>query len=417
MILVCAEALIDLVPVVTNSDLACLPRTGGSTDKVAIGRCAGCGRRAGSARARRASWTGSARPRDQEASPRRPPCRMTKAAGTRRPGSATDEPRSVGWIAGRGSGCADVVRQSEAGGAEVGALGAEPASTAASSAGSVEGGAACSIGPQLEETPTSIAGEPLAIPSIPNLRDVGGCPTRSGGRVRTGLFYRSSGLNALAEADIDALARLVIRTVYDLRMAREQAEAPDRLPAGTRHLPVDVLAGWTDGGPSQLFAWFEDAAAARVGLGGGGAEALWVEQYRAFVRLPSAHAGYGTLFRDLAVEAHRPALVHCATGKDRTGWAAAALQLLLDVPEDAVMDHFLESRRHLGPLVESLLAAVTERGGDPELFRPILDVRPSYLDAALDEVRRGYGTIERYFSDALGVDEATQDAVRTTFTR
>ena len=245
---------------------------------------------------------------------------------------------------------------------------------------------------------------------------MGGCPTRSGGRIRTGVLYRSSGLAALSEADVDAVARLAIRTVYDLRMAREQESAPDRLPAGTRHVPADVLAGWTEGGPSQLFAWFEDPAAARVGLSDGGAEALWVEQYRAFVRLPSARAGYGMLFRDLAVESHRPALVHCATGKDRTGWAAAALQLLLDVPEDAVMAQFLESRRHLGPLVESLLATVTERGGDAELFRPILDVRPSYLGAALDEVRRGYGTIERYFSDGLGVDEATQETLRTAFT-
>ena len=272
------------------------------------------------------------------------------------------------------------------------------------------------FGPQLEESSTSVAGEPLAPPSIPNLRDVGGCATRSGGRVRAGLLYRSSGLDALAPAAIEALARLAIRTAYDLRMAREQAQAPDRLPAETRHLSVDVLAGWTNGGPSQLFGWLEDAAAARAGLGRGGAEALWVEQYRAFVRLPSAHAAYGTLFRDVAVEGHRPALVHCATGKDRTGWAAAALQLLLDVPEDTVMDHYLESRRHLGPLVESFLAAVTERGGDPDLFRPILDVRPSYLEAALDEVRRSYGTIERYFSDGLGVDEATQDSLRTTFT-
>ena len=184
-------------------------------------------------------------------------------------------------------------------------------------------------------------------------------------------------------------------------MAREQTAAPDRLPVGTRHVPVDVLAGWTDGGPSQLFAWLEDPVAARVGLGEGRAEALWVQQYRAFVRLPSARAAYGTLFRDLAVDASRPALVHCATGKDRTGWAAAALQLLLDVPDEAVMDHFLESRSRLGPLVDTFLAAVTQRGGDPDLFLPILDVRPSYLAAALDEVRGGYGTIERYFSEGL----------------
>ena len=268
-----------------------------------------------------------------------------------------------------------------------------------------------------KETPTSaVAGEPPAIPSIPNLRDVGGCPTRSGGRVRTGVLYRSSGLGALADADVDALAGLAIRTAYDLRTAREQAEAPDRLPAATRHLQVDVLAGWTGGGPSQLFAWFEDPEAARTGLGAGGAEALWCEQYRAFVRLPGARAAYGTLFRDLAVETGRPALVHCTTGKDRTGWAAASLQLLLDVPEDAVMDHYLESRRHLEPLVESFLAAVADRGGDPDLFRPILDVRPSYLEAAVDEVRRGYGTIERYFGEGLGVDEATREALRAAFT-
>ncbi|MHB8959872.1 MAG: tyrosine-protein phosphatase [Candidatus Limnocylindrales bacterium] len=254
------------------------------------------------------------------------------------------------------------------------------------------------------------------MPSIPNLRDVGGCPTRSGGRVRTGLLYRSSGLAAIAESDVTGLAELGIRTVYDLRMAREQASAPDRLPAATRHVPVDVLAGWTEGGPSRLFSWIEDPVAARVGLGDGGAEALWLEQYRAFVRRPSAHAGYGSLFRDLADDAHRPALVHCATGKDRTGWAAAALQLLLQVPEDAVIAHFLESRRHLGPLVEEMLRQITARGGDPELFRPILDVRPSYLEAALDAVRLEYGTIERYFSTGLGVDEATQEALRIAFT-
>jgi protein-tyrosine phosphatase len=264
-------------------------------------------------------------------------------------------------------------------------------------------------------TPTS-AGGPLAAPPIPNLRDIGGCATRSGARVRTGLLYRSSGLHALTPAGSDALARLAVRTVYDLRVAREQAEAPDRLPAGTRHLPLDVLAAWAEDGPSRLFAWASDPAAAHDALEGGGAEALWVEQYRALVRLPSARTGYGALFRDLAVASHRPALAHCVTGKDRTGWVAAALQVLLGVPEDAVMDHFLESRHHLGPLVEPLLAAIAARGGDPELFRPALEVRPGYLEAALDEVRATYGTMERYFSDGLGVDEATQEALRAAFT-
>lgn len=254
------------------------------------------------------------------------------------------------------------------------------------------------------------------MPSIPNLRDVGGSRTRSGRRVRTGVLYRSSGLHSIAAADVDAIAGLAIRTVYDLRMAREQAETPDRLPAGTTHVAVDVLGAWAEGGPGRLFALFEDPGSARSLLGDGAAETLWLDQYRAFVRLPSAQAAYGMLFRDLAIESRRPALVHCATGKDRTGWVAAALQLLLDVPEEEVMAHYLESRQHLAPLVEPMLAAFAARGGDPELLRPILDVRPGYLEAALDEVRSTYGSIERYFDAGLGVDEATQDVLRTAFT-
>ena len=229
------------------------------------------------------------------------------------------------------------------------------------------------------------------------------------------MLFRSSGLHGLAREDGDAIARLGVGTVYDLRLAREQAEAPDRLPAGLRHVPLDVLAAWT-GGPGGPFAWEDDPSAARDALGNGRAEALWAEQYRALVRLTSARSGFGTLFRDLAVSSHRPALVHCATGKDRTGWAVAALQLLLGVPEEAVMDHYLESRVHLGPMVERLLAAVADRGGDPELFRPILDVRPVYLGAAIDEVRVRYGSFEGYFGDGLGVDEATQEALRAAFT-
>ena len=172
-------------------------------------------------------------------------------------------------------------------------------------------------------------------------------------------------------------------------------------------------------GPTTTFARClpcSRPAPAGGGLGVGDVEALWLAQYRALVRDPSARAGYGTLFRDLAVETHRPALVHCATGKDRTGWAAAALQLLLGVPVDGVMHHYLESRRHLGPLVASLRAAVADRGGDPELIRPLLDVRPAYLDAALDEVSRSYGSIERYFCDGLDVEEATLEALRAALT-
>ncbi len=72
-------------------------------------------------------------------------------------------------------------------------------------------------------------------------------------------------------------------------------------------------------------------------LGGGKAEALFIEVYKEFIRLPSANTSYRQLFVELSDSAAMPALFHCTTGKDRTGWAAAALLTLLGVPENGSM--------------------------------------------------------------------------------
>ena len=75
------------------------------------------------------------------------------------------------------------------------------------------------------------AGESIAIATVPNLRDLGGCPTRDGRRVRRKLLYRSTQLDQLAGADLAAFAALGIRSVYDLRTETERTARPDRLPA------------------------------------------------------------------------------------------------------------------------------------------------------------------------------------------
>jgi protein-tyrosine phosphatase len=55
------------------------------------------------------------------------------------------------------------------------------------------------------------------------------------------------------------------------------------------------------------------------------------------------------------------------------------------------------------------------RGGDPDLLLPLIGVQPAYLQAALDEMRAAYGTIEGYFADGLGIDFDGQRALRAVF--
>ena len=259
------------------------------------------------------------------------------------------------------------------------------------------------------------AGESIAIATVPNLRDLGGWPICGGGRVRRGLLYRSTELDKLAGADLAAFAALGIRSVYDLRTETERSARPDRLPEGTGHIVVDVLAGSVDAAPAQLSKVAADPRAAEALLGGGKGQALFEKGYRQIVSLPSACAAYHRLFTDLTHAQHRPALFHCATGKDRTGWAAASLLMLLGVPDDLVMKEYLLTNAELVPAEKPMLDRFRALGGDPAVLRPVVGVAPDYLEAALAEMRGTFGTIEAYFAEGLSVDEAAQQALVAAF--
>ncbi len=254
-----------------------------------------------------------------------------------------------------------------------------------------------------------------ALPPIPNLRDVGGHATRSGGRVRTGLLYRSVDLARATDADAAALASLGVRVVYDLRTDDERAMAPDRLPPGAHLLVADVMADDVGSSPAAFGAILEDPARAEQVLGGGRSARFFVEKYRTFVTMPSARAAYRRLYAGLAEPGGRPALIHCTTGKDRTGWGVAALLLLLDVPEELVLEDFLASGPALAPIMEPALEEFRARGGDPTLLEPLIGVSPEYLASALDEVAVAYGSLDGWFTDGLGLDAATIDALRSAF--
>jgi protein-tyrosine phosphatase len=144
---------------------------------------------------------------------------------------------------------------------------------------------------------------------------------------------------------------------------------------------------------------------------------LFDSAYREIVGLPSARAAYRALFTDLAVAERRPALIHCTTGKDRTGWAVAALLMLLGVPDDAVVAEYLLTNDLLLPALAPMFDQFRDAGGDPAVLVPVFGVDPEYLTAGLDEMTRRFGSIEGYFSSGLGLDAPTVDHLRGAFTQ
>jgi protein-tyrosine phosphatase len=230
------------------------------------------------------------------------------------------------------------------------------------------------------------------------------------GRVRAGVAFRSAAVGD-GDAAVEQLRRLGVRVVVDLRTGEERADRPDgcRQASSSRRRrarrgrprarrPTAARCSWTRGG--------------RRALGDGRAERVFTGKYREFVALDSARQAYRTLFAALAADPAGPLLFHCGTGKDRTGWAAAALLLLLGVDEEAVLVDYLRSGAEIRPSLEPNLEAFRDGGGDPTLLEPIIGTRVAYLEAALDEMRARYASIEGYFADGLGIDDAGRRSLR-----
>jgi protein-tyrosine phosphatase len=245
--------------------------------------------------------------------------------------------------------------------------------------------------------------------TISNFRDVGGCATRDGRRVRAGRLFRSGHLGAASADDLERLAALGIRTVIDFRGAQdEDADGPARLPRGASRvrIPMSDPAAASD---IRDLLYRSDAAGLESVLGGGGAERLMCRAAAGLVT--DRCAEFGALLRGLAALHPLPALMHCSAGKDRTGWAASLVLLVLGVDEDDVVEHYLLSNQHRREENEQLLAN-PRAGMDPEWIRPFLEVRAEYARAALDAATARFGSFDAYVEVGLGVDPPTLARLR-----
>ncbi len=199
------------------------------------------------------------------------------------------------------------------------------------------------------------AGQTIPLENALNARSVAGFRIRDGRRISPGILYRSSVLSYLSDADRATLEHLNVRTVVDFRGPREQAAAPDRLPAVAVSVSAPVDQDDLD------FAEIETLLD-RHGFSAGMYEQARVDAHGPFYRMFNLVNSYGkpeflsklpaykTVFDQLLDPGREGAvLMHCTGGRDRTGIAAALVLRTLGVEEEAIEAHYLASNVLLQP--------------------------------------------------------------------
>jgi protein-tyrosine phosphatase len=231
-----------------------------------------------------------------------------------------------------------------------------------------------------------------------NCRDLGGYHTTDGRTVRWGHLYRSDGLHQLADADVETLAGLGLRTVIDLRNNVEIEMEPSRLaghPTIERH-HIGIGGEAADQAAAPLL---EQVLS-------GGIEVFGVEDMAEMYAqmLDGAAADFGKVVTLVADPDRLPLLFHCTAGKDRTGVAAALVLEVLGVPDDTIVaDYELTTTYRSGPRLEQLRPQLEAGGVDVDAVRPFLTAQADVMARTLAGLRERHGGAEAYLTTAAGV--------------
>ncbi len=169
-----------------------------------------------------------------------------------------------------------------------------------------------------------------------NARDLGGLPTRRGGRTRPGAFYRSATLQLVTPRGWQQAHEAGVRTVVDLRNDDELGGEPTGSVGMTRvHVPIDGVED------TELWRWLREE-----GLDG---TPLY---YRPF--LTRRRDRVAAVMTCLARSTSGGVVFHCSAGRDRTGLVTLLLLALADVEPEAIAEDYtlsVEPLRRLSALV------------------------------------------------------------------
>jgi len=232
----------------------------------------------------------------------------------------------------------------------------------------------------------------IAVSGQPNFADLGGIVTADGHSVKWGKVYRSGELSKLTNEDIAYMESLKLDAIIDFRFPAEKEKAPDRFPEGVDTIPIPVADGSYD--ESTIIKW----------LMSGNSEAFDTMLVHVNKVLVTEEQESFKEFFDHLEKGEETVLFHCTKGKDRAGFAAAMFLSALGVDRETVIDNYLKSNEYLSNITQKTIDFVNSKGLNGELLRPILEVRPEYIQTAFDIIDKQYGGIDSYLKNNLHVD-------------
>lgn len=257
----------------------------------------------------------------------------------------------------------------------------------------------------------------LALEGVANFRDIGGYEIQQAtGRfrhVQWGRIFRAGHFNATSRNDRAQLREMGIERVFDLRVAEERAKRPSRFD--DEHV-LDIIEIDVDPGSSIGFRelW------SRGEFHANSIASLMQDLNRELVR--EHQAAYRSMFEGLLATGTGACVIHCASGKDRTGFGVALVLAVLGVDRQTIFHDYELTNRYLvfDKEVERVIRDFGEFDSariNPDMLRPMYEARREYLRAAFSEIDEHFGGIEEYLRNQLDLTDDEFSRLRGNYLR